>query len=61
MNALNVRSKWNEAKGKLKQKYSVLTDEDLTFSLGKEGELIKRLEQRLGMRKTEIFKVLAEL
>jgi uncharacterized protein YjbJ (UPF0337 family) len=61
MNALNIRSRWNEAKGKLKQKYSVLTDDDLIFSIGKEGELIKRLEQRLGMRKTEVFKVLAEL
>jgi hypothetical protein len=61
MNALNIRRRWNEAKEKLKQRYSVLTDDDLVFSIGKEGELIKRLEQRLGMRKTEVFRVLSEL
>ena len=61
MNGLNIRQRWNEAKIKLKKRYSVLTDDDLVFSVGKEGELIKRLEHRLGMRKQDVVKVLAEL
>jgi uncharacterized protein YjbJ (UPF0337 family) len=61
MSALNIRGRWNEAKGKLKQRYSMLTEDDLAFSIGREGELIGRLQQKLGMKKNEVFKILAEL
>jgi hypothetical protein len=43
MNKLNFRGSWNEVKGKLKQKYGNLTDDDLTFAEGKEEELLGRL------------------
>ena len=36
---LQVKGSWNEVKGKLKQKYGQLTDDDLTFAEGKEDEL----------------------
>ena len=61
MNALNIKGKWNEAKGKLKQQYAMLTDDDLAFAEGKENELIGRLQQRLGKRKDEVMKILADL
>jgi uncharacterized protein YjbJ (UPF0337 family) len=61
MNALNIKGKWNEAKGKLKQQYAMLTDDDLVFAEGKENELIGRLQQRLGKRKDEVMKILADL
>jgi uncharacterized protein YjbJ (UPF0337 family) len=48
MNKLNLKGNWNEIKGKLKQKYGNLTDDDLTFAEGKEEELLGRLQQRLG-------------
>jgi hypothetical protein len=35
---------WNEMKGKLKQKYAQLTDDDLTFAEGKDDELLGRLQ-----------------
>lgn len=61
MNKLTLKGSWNEAKGKLKQKYGELTDDDLTFAEGKEDELLGRLQKRLGKTKDEIRKELADL
>jgi uncharacterized protein YjbJ (UPF0337 family) len=54
MTTLQLKGNWNEIKGKLKQKYAQLTDDDLTFAEGKEDELLGRLQQRLGKTKEEI-------
>ena len=54
MNKLQVKGAWNEVKGKLKQKYAKLTDDDLTFTEDKEEELYGRLQKRLGKTKEEI-------
>ena len=54
MNKLTIKGNWNEVKGKLKQKYADLTDDDLTFTEGKEDELLGRLQQRLGKSKDEL-------
>jgi len=56
MNKLTIEGNWNEIKGKLKQKYGDLTDNDLTYMKGKEEELFGRLQQRLGKSKDEIKK-----
>jgi uncharacterized protein YjbJ (UPF0337 family) len=45
---------WNEVKGKLKQKYGQLTDDDLSFAEGKEDELLGRLQRRLGKSKEDL-------
>jgi uncharacterized protein YjbJ (UPF0337 family) len=45
---LQMKGSWNEVKGKLKQKYGQLTDDDLVFAEGKEDELLGRLQKRLG-------------
>ncbi len=58
---LELKGTWNEVKGKLKQKYGELTDDDLTFAEGKEDELLGRLQKRLGRTKDDIRKELAEL
>ena len=44
---LELKGNWNEVKGKLKQRYGQLTDNDLSFSEGKEDELLGRLQQKL--------------
>ena len=54
MNKLTIKGNWNEVKGKLKQKYADLTDDDLTFAEGKEDELLGRLQRRLGKSKDEL-------
>jgi uncharacterized protein YjbJ (UPF0337 family) len=56
MNKLRLKGSWNEVKGKLKQKYGDLTDDDLTFAEGKEDELLGRIQKRLGKSKDEIQK-----
>jgi len=51
---LQFKGNWNEVKGKLKQKYGQLTDDDLAFAEGKEDELLGRLQKRLGRTKDEL-------
>ena len=51
---LQMKGSWNELKGKLKQKYGQLTDDDLTFAEGKEDELLGRLQKTLGRTKDEL-------
>jgi len=51
---LQMKGSWNEVKGKLKQKYGQLTDDDLMFVEGKEDELLGRLQKRLGRTKDEL-------
>jgi uncharacterized protein YjbJ (UPF0337 family) len=54
MTTLNLKGNWNELKGKLKQQYGQLTDDDLTFADGKEDELIGRIQKRLGKDKEDV-------
>ena len=54
MDKLRFQGSWNEVKGKLKQKYADLTDDDLTYMEGKEDELLGRLQRRLGRSRDEI-------
>ena len=51
---------WNEKKGKLKQKFGILTDRDVVLVEGKEDELYGRLQQRLGKTREEIRKEIKE-
>jgi uncharacterized protein YjbJ (UPF0337 family) len=48
-------------KGKLKQQYGNLTDDDLVFSEGKEDELLGRLQKKLGKGKDEVRQMIEKL
>ena len=61
MTKLELKGTWNEMKGKLKQKYADLTDDDLTFAEGKDDELLGRLQKKLGRTKDEIRREIADL
>lgn len=54
MNNLQFKGSWNEMKGKLKQKYGELTDDDLVYLEGKEDELLGRLQKKTGRTKEEL-------
>lgn len=54
MSNLKIKGNWNEIKGKFKQKYGDLTDDDLTYVEGKEDELLGRLQKKLGKSKEDI-------
>lgn len=55
-----LKGNWNIIKGKLKQKYAELTDNDLKYVEGKEEELFGRLQDRLGKSRQEVEKLLDE-
>jgi uncharacterized protein YjbJ (UPF0337 family) len=61
MDKQTVKGTWNEMKGKIKQKYGQLTDDDLTYTEGKEDEMYGRLQQKLGKTKDEIRREFANL
>lgn len=61
INELQFKGEWNALKGKLKQKYAQLTDDDLMYAKGKEDELLGRLQKKLGQKEDEVRKLLAEL
>lgn len=56
-----IRGNWNELKGKLKQSYGELTDDDLVYAEGKEDEILGRLQQKLGKTKDEVNKIIDNL
>lgn len=55
-NKLEWKGQWNQIKGKLKEKYAELTDNDLLYTEGKEEELLGRIQQRTGKTRREIEK-----
>ena len=54
MDKLELKGRWNELKGKAKQKHADLTDDDLKYEDGKEDELFGRLQTKLGKTKDEV-------
>ena len=61
MNKLECKGNWNEIKGKLKQKYAHLTDDDLLLIEGKDDELLGRLQKALGKTREQIRDEIASL
>lgn len=61
MNTTEIKGNWNEIKGKLKQEYADLTDDDLLYEEGKEDELYGKIQKKIGKSKDEINKWIAEL
>jgi uncharacterized protein YjbJ (UPF0337 family) len=61
MNNLLIKGNWNELKGKLKQKYAELSDDDLTYVEGKEDELLGRLQKTTGKTKKELTEEINKL
>jgi uncharacterized protein YjbJ (UPF0337 family) len=53
-NSKEIKGKWDELKGKLKQKYAELTDDDLLFEEGKEDETWGKIQQKVGKTEKEI-------
>ena len=54
MDKLDLKGKWNEMKGKIKQEYADWTDDDLKYEEGKDDELLGRLQQKLGQTREDV-------
>jgi uncharacterized protein YjbJ (UPF0337 family) len=52
---------WNEQKGKLKAKFSTLTDADLHYENGKKDEMFTKIQTKLGKTKEELSTIIAGL
>ena len=61
MNSTELKGNWNEQKGKLKQQFAVLTDNDLMFEEGKKDEMFGRLQKTLGKTKEVLRKLIEGL
>jgi len=60
MNTIEIKGGWNITKGKLKQKWASLTDDDLLFVDGKHDELLGRIQKRTGETREAVEKAIAE-
>ena len=58
MTTLEAKGDWNITKGKLKQKWAKLTDDDLQYSEGKQDELVGRIQKRTGETREAVEKVI---
>jgi uncharacterized protein YjbJ (UPF0337 family) len=56
-----LQGSWNETKGKLKQKFAALTDNDLLFAEGTKEEMLGKIQQKLGKTKEELAAIIAAL
>ena len=60
MNTTELKGNWNEQKGKLKQQFATLTDDDLMFAEGQKDEMLGKLQIKLGKTKEELHKLIGE-
>lgn len=61
MDKLELKGRWNEIKGKVKQAHGDLTDDDLRYEEGKDDELVGRIQQKLGKTRDEVVTWLKSL
>ncbi|MBI3760088.1 MAG: CsbD family protein [Deltaproteobacteria bacterium] len=60
MNKTEARGDWNIIKGKLKQKWAKLTDDDLRYEEGQDQELIGRIQKRTGEARDAVEKAVKD-
>lgn len=60
-NLTELNGNWKKTKGKLKQQFAMLTDDDLLLVEGKQDELLGRLQAKLGKTKEEVRKLIFDM
>ena len=58
---LKFNGSWDEVKGKAKQEYADLTDDDLLYEEGKDDELLGRLQKKIGKTKEQVIEWIQSL
>ena len=61
MNDLQIKGSWNRIKGKMKEKYANLTDDDLWYVRGKTDRLLGRVQKKTGKTKEELKREIESL
>jgi len=54
MDTLRIKGNWNQMKGKIKQRYPDLTDDDLILVAGREDDLLGRIQRKTGKSRDEV-------
>jgi uncharacterized protein YjbJ (UPF0337 family) len=60
-NTTELKGKWNEQKGKLKQKFAELTDDDLMYEEGKRDQMLGKLQIKLGKTQEQLKSIMNAL
>ena len=60
MTKLEIKGDWNITKGKLKQKWAKLTDDDLQYVEGQHDELFGRIQKATGETREAVEKAVTE-
>jgi uncharacterized protein YjbJ (UPF0337 family) len=60
-NSDELKGSWNEQKARLKQKFALLTDNDLLYIEGKKDEMLAKVQVKLGKTKAEIEAIISAL
>jgi len=61
INKKELTGDWKDQKGKLKQQFAVLTENDLLYEAGGKGEMLRKLQIRLGKTKEQLRLLIASL
>ncbi len=61
MDNIEIKGNWNVQKGKLLQKYALLTEDDLLFLKGKKDEMLGKLQIKLGLTKDSLKNIIESL
>lgn len=56
-----IQEEWKATREKLKQRFSVLTDNDLLLTVGKQNEMLGRLQAKLGKSKQDILEIISNI
>jgi uncharacterized protein YjbJ (UPF0337 family) len=60
MNWEQIKGNWNQAKGKVKEKWGDLTDDDLAKIEGQRDQLVGRIQERYGLAKEQAERQVSE-
>ncbi len=61
MNTTELQVNWDKQKSELKQRFAILTDNDLLFARGKKEEMMRRLQIKLGKTEEQLKKILSDI
>jgi uncharacterized protein YjbJ (UPF0337 family) len=61
MDKLEVKGNWNKWRGKIKQAFANLTDDDIKYEEGKDEEWLGRMQEKTGKTRDELVKWLKSL
>jgi uncharacterized protein YjbJ (UPF0337 family) len=60
MNSEQIKGKWNQMKGGVKERWGKLTDDDISVINGQQDQLVGKVQERYGIAKEAAQKQVSE-